>query len=67
MHKNINEAQKQCTIHNVIARFFTAYKIKRVYSNKTQFFFVNVKEAKQYGIGFQINIKGALYGFSIHS
>jgi hypothetical protein len=50
-----------------MARFFTTYKIKRNHSNKTQFFIVNVKEANQYGFGFQINIKGTLYGFSIHS
>lgn len=43
------------------------FKINRNYDNKTNFFFVNVKEANQYGFGFQINYKGTLYGFSIHS
>jgi len=64
---NNNTGTRQSAIQLVIARFFTTYKIKRDPSNKTQFFFVNVKEAKQYGMGFQINIKGVIYGFSVHS
>ena len=64
---NNTQLNPQLHKHSVIARFFTYYKIKRDHSNKTQIFFVNVKEAKQYGIGFQINIRGTLYGFSVHS
>ena len=45
----------------------TPYKIKRNHSDKTCFFIVNVKEVRQYGIGFQINIKGILYGVSFHT
>ena len=57
---------KVCIIAFVMARF-TTYKIKRNHSNSTELFFVNVPEAKQYGLGFQLNYKGTLYGFSVHS
>jgi hypothetical protein len=50
-----------------IKRYITPYKIKRDHDNKTTFFFVNAPEVKQYGVGFQLNIKGTLYGLSIHS
>ena len=43
----------------------TTYKIKRNHGNKTKFFIVNVKEVRQYGVGFQINLKGIVYGISL--
>lgn len=44
---------------------FTKYKIVRDHDNKTCFFKVSVDEINQWGLGFQISIRGTLYGFSI--
>ncbi len=41
------------------------YKVKRNHSNNTGFFIVNIPEIEQYGLGFQINIRGTVYGLSI--
>jgi len=59
--------QEALHIGSVVARYFTTYKIKRDHSNSTELFFVNVPEAKQYGFGFQLNYKGTMYGFSVHT
>lgn len=66
MKNKDSKTEKPCNIDIVMARF-TTYKICRDHSNRTGFFIVNVPEAKQYGLGFQVNIKGTLYGFSVHS
>ena len=60
------EQFKQC-ISSIVMAHFTTYKIVRDHSNKTGVFVVNVPEARQYGFGVQFNIKGTLYGLSIHS
>jgi hypothetical protein len=65
-----NEAQSRPSyLGAVISRFLTFYKIPRHISRpiKSCVFFVNVKEAKQYGIGINISTNKYDYGFSIHS
>jgi hypothetical protein len=52
---------------NVMRRYFTTYKIKRDHSRRTGFFVVNVPEENQFGFGFQLNLNGTLFGFSIHT
>lgn len=42
-----------------------AYVIERDHSNKTQFFRVNVPEAGQRGIGFQVRFGPKVYGVSV--
>ncbi len=49
------------------SNYLTLYKIKRDHANNTRFFIVNAPEVSQYGIGCQVNIKGTLYGISIHT
>ena len=58
---------KQWILFVVISRYITIIKINRDHSNGNGFFIVNVPEAKQYGIGFTLYIKGTLYGFSVHN
>jgi hypothetical protein len=65
--QNLENKNKALHIGSVVARYFTTYKIKRDHSNSTELFFVNVPEAKQYGFGFQLNYKGTMYGFSVHT
>ena len=52
-----------------IKKHITLYKIKRHESRpkKTGFFVVNVRYAKQYGLGFQISTNKYDYGLSIYS
>lgn len=50
-----------------MSKYLTIIKVKRDHSTKTGFFRVSVPEAKQYGFGFMIYIKGILYGFSVHN
>lgn len=45
----------------------TVYRIRRDHYNRTGFFRVCVPEAGHYGIGFQVRIRGVLYGVSIHT
>jgi hypothetical protein len=54
-------------LYGVIRRYVTIIKVKRNHSKKTGFFIVNVPEAKQYGLGFTMYIKGTVYGFSVHN
>jgi hypothetical protein len=58
---------KQWFLYGVISRYITIINVKRDHSTESGFFIVNVQEAKQYGIGFTIYIKGTVYGFSIHN
>ena len=41
------------------------YKVNRDHARGCGFFRVNVEEIKQWGFGFQISVKGIVYGFSI--
>jgi hypothetical protein len=50
-----------------LAKRLTFYRITRDHADKTEFFWVNVPEASQYGFGFQLNCRGTLYGISLHT
>lgn len=50
-----------------IAGRLTLYRIKRDHSDRTEFFWIDVPEVKQCGVGFQLNLRGVLYGVSIHT
>lgn len=45
----------------------TIYNIRRDHCNGTGFFVVRVYEVGQVGIGFQLRLRGVVYGFSIHT
>jgi hypothetical protein len=44
---------------------FTPYRIKRDHDNHTTFFVVDVPEAKQHGVGFQMRMGEYVVGMSI--
>ena len=50
-----------------LGKILTFYRIRRDHCDETGFFVVDVEEASQYGFGFQLRIRGVLYGVSLHT
>jgi len=51
-----------------LGSILTLYKTQRDYSNDTGFFIVDVREAYQYGIGFQLRLwNNWIIGISVHT
>lgn len=50
-----------------LAGRLTLYRIERDHSDATGFYRIDVPEVRQRGVGFQLNIRGVLYGISVHT
>jgi len=50
-----------------IGGVLTLFRIKRDHSDDSCFFTVSVPEVDQYGAGLQVNVRGVLYGASVHT